>query len=73
MISIKNLRCLFLLTINLKILFILKKNSIIIKNYNILFFYINYIENKFVNIIKCNIKFLFNVILIENELKNRRN
>ena len=69
MILIKNLYYLFLLIINLKILFILKKILIIIKNYNILFFYINYIENKFINIIKYNIKFLFNVILVKDELK----
>ena len=69
MISIKSFYYLFLLIIDLKILFILKKISIIIKNCNISFFYINYIENIFINIIKRNIKFLFNVIFIENELK----
>ena len=68
-ISIKNFHYLFLLIINSKILFILKKISIMTKNCNILFLYINYIENKFINIIKRNIKFLFNVIFIKNELK----
>ena len=67
-ILIKSFRCLFLLTINLKILFILKKVSIIIKNCN-LFFYINYVENKFIDITKYNVKFLLDVVLIENESK----
>ena len=39
------------------------------RNYNISFSYINYIENRFVDIIKRNIKSLFDVIFVKDGLK----